>query len=348
MWGAPTDDPAAELVEIDGGLSDPYPVRPVRPLAQLAARIGLWTAVGFGCLGGLVGLVGPPPDEAEPAVDRSTDEALVPAPVAGVAELVVTEWLTATTTDDEVLEELFVEAPSRVGTTRGDLAVEKVTTVGGKRRTDSYWSVTVAADVVETVPAAGDGGAVAGGGDGGGGAAGEDDEAEGEPVASTWYIQVGIVGDVDGGLAALTTPAIMPSLPEVSTGWRPSTERAARPSEGDPLGTTVAGFLDALLAGGGDPSRYVAPGRIVSAAQPALFAELELVDMSVDQLADGETRVLARTLGTTPGGTGLHFSHEIRLVERDGRWEVVGFSGSPTLLVSPPEEAPAPAEDPAS
>jgi hypothetical protein len=330
-WAVPPD-PGAELVDLDGGATEPYAIRPVRPVAQLAARVGLWTAVAFGCVGGLVGLVGPAPEPAAPVVEQGGDEALVPAPVAGVAELVVAEWLTVTSADVERLDGLFVETPSLVGSTRGDLAVQQVTTVAGRQLNERYWSVTVAADVVETPEPEG--------------TADEDDDAgagvpsdEVEPAESTWFVQVGIVGDVSGGLAALTTPSVMPTVPDVSTDWRPSGGRAVRPTEGDPAATTVAGFLDALLANGGDPARYIAPGRTVEAADPAPFTELELAEITVEQLAEGESRVLANVLGTTPGGTDLHFSYELILVERDGRLEVSRFSGAPTVLVAPAEDA---------
>jgi hypothetical protein len=198
----------------------------------------------------------------------------------------------------------------------------------------------VAADVVETPAPEG-----TADGDDAADAGASPDEVE--PVESTWFVQVGIVGDVSGGLAALTTPSVMPTIPEVSTDWRPSGGRAVRPSEGDPVATTVAGFLDALLANGGDPARYIAPGRTVEAADPAPFTELELVEITVEQLADGESRVLANVLGTTPGGTGLHFSYELILVERDGRLEVSRFSGAPTVLVAPAEDASS-SDEPAS
>jgi len=340
-WASAPRDPGTELLDLDGLPTDRYAVRPVRPVAQLAARVGLWTAVGFGCLGGVVGLVGPAPEEAAPVADQGLDEALVPAPVAGIAELVVAEWLTVTSTDVERLDGLFVERPSLVTTTRGDLAVEQVTTVAGRRQDEGYWSVTVAAEVVETpeteVPPEGEDAGVP-----------DPTGDEPEPVQSTWFVQVGIVGDVSGGLAALTTPSVMPSLPEVSTDWKPSAGRAMSPSTGDPVATTVEGFLDALLANGGDPGRYIAPGRTVSAADPAPFTDLELVEITVDDLGNGESRVLARILGTTPGGTGLHFSYELILVERDGRWEVGRYSGAPTLLVAPAEEPTTSTDEPAS
>ena len=321
------------MLGADTGLPVAYGVSPVRPLAQLAARVGLWGAVGIGVVGGLVGILRPPVQQVEAVAEQSHDETAVPAPVAGVAELVVQEWLTVDDDrDDEVFASLFVEPPAAPGASEGDLSVRRVSTVSGQARHEGYWAVTVAADVTETIPLPE-------------GEAG--DEGDGlEHVESTWFVEVAIVGDVDGRLAALTTPAIMPTPPEVVTGWYASSE-APRPAEDGPLTTAVEGFLGALLAGGGDPSRYLAPGGEVSAVTPVPFDEVRLVQMSADVLDDGQTRVLAEIDATTRGGTTTRLTYEILLEEWADRWEITEFSGAPTLLVgeAPPEDTGQSADD---
>ncbi|MDD9350607.1 conjugal transfer protein, partial [Mumia sp.] len=328
-WPDPgTSPPEVEL--LGGGdtvLSTAYGVSPVRPLAQLAARVGLWGAVGIGVVGGLVGILRPPVQQVEAVAEQSDDDTVVPAPVAGVAELVVQEWLTVDDDrEDEVIEALFVEPPDALGASQGNLAVGRVTTVSGEARHEGYWAVTVAAEVTESIPL-----------------------PEGEPgdagdglehVGTTWFVEVAIVGDTDGRLAALTTPAIVPPPPEVVTGWYASTDRP-RPAEEGPLTTAVEGFLGALLAGGGDPSRYLAPGGELSAVSPVPFVEVRLVQMSADDLGDGRTRVLAEIDATTRGGTTTRLTYEIVLEEWADRWEITQFSGAPTLLVGepPPEDA---------
>lgn len=319
----PEPDPLIPEVEVLGGdvRETAYRVTPVRPLSQRAARIALWGAVGIGAVGGVLGVLRPPVQQVEAVVEQSDDDATVPAPVAGMAELVVQEWLTVDAdegdTDDDLLDRLFVEPIDGAGSSRGDLVVDRVTTVSGQARHDGYWAVTVAADVVETVPVPG----------------GEDGEVEQRP--STWFVEVAIVGDAGGGLAALTAPAVVPAPPEVTTGWKPSAERPRSADDG-PLSTTVQGFLDALLAGGGDPSRYMAPGREVSAVSPSPFELVELVELSADELPDGTTRVLAEVVATTPGGTTTGLTYEIVLEEWADRWEVAQFAGAPTLLVGEP------------
>lgn len=320
----PDPEPATvEVVDPATHFPRAYAATPVRPVAQLAARAGLWGAVGIGVAGGLVGLLRPPVQQVEAVVQEPDDAAFVPAPVAGMAELVVQEWLTVPfgREDDDTIDELFVDPPDSSGAADGDLTVERVVTVSGEARHEGYWAVTVAADVVETreLPDDGD----------------DDPSNDFETLGGTWFVEVAIVGDVDGRLAALTTPSVLPAPPDVATGWRPSADRP-RPADDGPLSTTVEGFLLALLAGDGDPSRYLAPGGEVEAVSPAPFDDVRLVEMSADELDGGRTRVLATVVATTPGGTTTELSYEILLEEWADRWEIVQFSGAPTLLVGEP------------
>jgi hypothetical protein len=316
--------PEVEVLGADTGLPTAYGVSPVRPLAQLAARVGLWGAVGIGVVGGLIGILRPPVQQVEAVAEQPDDGTAVPAPVAGVAELVVQEWLTVDDDrDDAVIESLFVEPPDAPAASQGDLSVVRVSTVSGQARHEGYWAVTVAADVSESVPLPE-------------GEAGDDGDGF-ERVATTWFVEVAIVGDVDGRLAALTTPAVVPPPPEVVTGWYASSD-SPRPAEEGPLATAVEGFLGALLAGGGDPSRYLAPGGELSAVTPVPFEEIRLIQMSADDLGDGQTRVLAEIDATTRGGTTTRLTYEIVLEEWTDRWEIIEFSGAPTLLAGEPPE----------
>ncbi|MGH2602068.1 MAG: hypothetical protein ACRDJ9_22110, partial [Dehalococcoidia bacterium] len=74
--------------------SDPRRLIPARPRAQLAARVGLWTLVSLGAVGGVIGLVRPTGQGAAQAT-ATTAPATMPPEVAGFAELAVTTWLEA-------------------------------------------------------------------------------------------------------------------------------------------------------------------------------------------------------------------------------------------------------------
>ncbi len=312
---------------------EPYEARRVRPLVQLGIRVALWGAVALGCIGGLVALLTPRGGSSAPPPPPSADATVLPATVAGEAEIVTRTWLTATEADQDSLAPLFVNPPD-LSSAGGPLAVGNVTAVGGRVLQTNYWSVTVAADVTETVtvvdrnttdPAAGEDGNTAA-------------EAPNHKRRSlTWYVEVPIVGDAKGGLAALTTPAVLPGLPPVSTGWRPSLNAPDAPSADDPTAQTVRGFLTALLTGTGDPERYVAPGVDVTAADPPLFANIDVADMATDQLDDTRYRVLAQVWATTPGGARRRLSYELVVVKRVDRLEITQFSGAPTMVAGSAE-----------
>jgi hypothetical protein len=344
----PSFDP--ELLESTFDLPTAYDARPSRPVLQQAARAGLWGAVAIGCLGGIVGLVGQASPPPAPTAAPVADDSGVPAAVAGVAERAVGAWLSATeTTNAEELAILFIEPPLTRVEERATLVTEDVATVAGQLQMEGYWSVTVAADVVETRPApdadaaATDplGGSSEGVDPGPVADEGTDAGAVGDdgPVRATWYIQVGIVGDVSGGLRALTTPSILPGPPgTLPESWRSSANPLGTASPEDPVTSTIQGFLQALLADGGDPQRYLASGLSIEAASPPMFESVEVTGIAVDTLEDGQTRALAQIEGRTPGGLAITTSYEVILTERTDRLEITGFSGSPTLVVPAAEE----------
>jgi hypothetical protein len=322
----PAFDPAAGVLDVEEPTRH-YAVRPVRPVAQLAARVGLWGAVGFGCLGGFVGLVRPAPAADLPAVVE-TDTAAVPSPVTGVAELVVTRWLTATEEDQDRLDALFVDGVTVDDGGAQGLIVGDVTAVAGRRIEEGYWAVTVAAEVTE--PAAPQ-------------AADTDAAGNAEAPTTTWFVEVGIVGDADGGLAALTTPAVLPAPPTVSDGWQRDDAGAWTPDEDDPVVATIEGFLTALLTGEGDPSRYLAPGGSIVPADPPPFTELVVMQMAaVGNSDDTEVRAWTQVQVTTPGGARRVVAYEVVIARRVDRWEVVELSGVPTRVDRPADTDPAP------
>jgi hypothetical protein len=240
--------------------------------------------------------------------------------------------LTATDEDAERLASLFLEPPSLEGVALGDVRVGEAVAIAGRRMQVGYWAVTVEVDVTEPVPVvtgppdessgpveppSGGGPAPAGGAD---------------QQTTTWYLEVPVVGQADGGLVALTAPAVLPAPPDVETGWRPSFGDANPPAADDPAARTAEGFLEALLAGAGDPDRYVAPGLTVTPADPPPFVDVEVVSLAVDELGEGEFRLLAEVSALTASGARQRFSYELVVVERVDRLEITQFAGAPTRV----------------
>lgn len=311
-----------------------YAVRPVRPLTQLVARVGLWTLVGLGCLGGIVALVRP--SGSDPAAEASMPEETVPAPVVRVAELVVEEWLTATGDDRDRLDALFVDPPSLRDAGEG-VAVERVTSLAGRQVAEGYWAVTVAADVVETPLV---GGPVEGGERGESATATTAPDEEPQPTLSRWYVEVGIVGDVEQGLAALTTPAVMPVPPALPDDTHVLDVAPSDAEPGDPITEVVDGFLRAMLTGDGDPTRYLAPGVSMTPADPPPFVDVRVEQIVSEPLSDDtEIWILAHVVATTPGGVERRFTYDLYAVAAVDRWEIVALSGVPTRTVQPAADA---------
>jgi hypothetical protein len=285
--------------------------------------------VVLGAVGGVVGLVRPPVQQVEAVADGGLEQDSVPAPVAGVAEVVVETWLTADDDDDDedraALDALFLDPPSRDETHLAALSIEDVVTVAGEQRAAGYWAVTVAVDVVEEVAVEGES---------------PEGEQAIEQLRATWYLEVAIVGEVDGRLVALSTPAVVPAPAGAVADWQASIDPPREPGDDDALAETVEGFLAALLAEGGDPSRYLAPGGEIEAIDPAPFVAVDLVAMTAEDYEDGQTRVLADIVVTTRGGTRTRLTYELMLGEWADRWEITRFSGAPSVVV-----APAPADD---
>ncbi len=295
----------------------PYPVRWQHPGAQLAARVALWSAVALGCVSGLVALAR---SASEPTAAPTAAVAdAVPAPVAGTAERAVAAWLTATGDDgQDALAGLFVE-PVRGSRDAATLDIGEVTTVAGTAVGPGYWWVTVAVDVTEPPPSD----TAAGGSDAG-------DALAEDPVTTTWYVQVAVVGDIESRLAVLTTPQVVPVAPALPSEWQ--RVEGASIDQGTGPYDTIEGFLRALLLGDGDPSRYMTAGWSIELPAAPMFADLEITSMSVaSPTGDGPLRVRVDAAVTTAGGSRRDVAYTVEAIEREGRWEVVELPGGPSV-----------------
>lgn len=314
----PTADEAdAELATLlDDYSSRRYRATEVNPWTLTAARVALWGAVALGAVCGVASLFvasgsePPPPAPAAPTFDFQ----MVPAPVAGVAEEIVADWLVATDSDDARVAHRFVERAELPKELPGR-TVRDVTAISGEHIEANYWSVTVAADISQAL------------------------EGEEELREFTWYVEIGIVGDPAKSLAALRTPSVMPLPFGVERGWASTTEGWEAPREDDPLAQTLRGFLAAMLTGEGDPGRYLASGADVPpAARPAPLHELVVDEMAVTELEDGRLQVQVRIMGTTVGDIEQPLAYEVSLRWNKDRYEVVAFWGAATPAGRPDDE----------
>ena len=283
---------------------------PVRPGAQLAARVGLWSLVAVGFLGGVVGLLRP--SQAAPVRVQDTDsqQAEVGPDVAGFAEFAVGEWLEVDADTAGRVDALFLEKPRDPGADTTTRQVRRLAAVRTRRIDASYWAVTVAAEVVEQSRDAG------------------------APPAAPWYVEIGVVLGRDGTLAAAATPAIVAPPPTAPPGVAVEDSWREVPERDDPVAATVGGFLTALLTGTGDVSRYLAPGVVVAPAAPAPFVEVQLEHVGTRDIDDTALRVRVAAIGTTPAGARQATGYELTMAQRAGRWEIRAMSGAPSLTAT--------------
>ncbi len=226
---------------------------------------------------------------------------LVPPPpprpataAAGFAELFVAAFLSGV--GDDVSQFVRDDPPTEVA----PLEVERTATVRATSPAPGRWWVLVAA-VVRDPPPAVDGVSV-----------------PAAPRVEHYGVQV---AEVEGALTAVAWPALLPG-PGPPPRARTFTGPPREPRPEDPLAVTVGGFLSALLTPATDLERWVAPDAAITAVRPAPFAAVALSGLAAVADDAGGQEVLAQVAATRTSGGVQHLQYPLRLVQRDGRWEV--------------------------
>lgn len=275
-------------------------VLPLRTWTQRAARLGLWGLIGVAATGGIAGLVRPAaPEAASTAVQASG----VPAAVTGFAEHALRRWLTATPDGAANLEATYLQSPDIPRAADGAQQVVSVTAVSVRQVDAEYWAVTLAVELDSPDPATG-------------------------TRRDVWYFELGVL-QAGGSYIAAGPPAIVPA--PRATDVPPSPAALPTPEPNDEITASLDGFFRALLAGGGDVSRYLAPGTEISAVSPPPFVESAVTGQSVSELAAGRARARVEVEATTAQGSDWTVAYEVLLALRGGRWEVTALSGAPSL-----------------
>jgi hypothetical protein len=273
---------------------------------QRAARIGLWALVATAGAGGLSTLLRPrPAPTTVPAAVHGAES--LPVAVAGYAELAVRSWLDADEATTEQADALFAIDPDWEATILGRRVTRALSAVAAHEAGPAYWAVTVAAVVDER---------------------GADDQVI---SLGTLFFEVGVAQLDSGSLIAMTEPAMVPGPTPPPTLPRAEGPGPSTPDASDPLTTTVDGFLQALLTGTGDVSRYLAPGALIAPVTPPPFAEVAVDRQAVLVDGAGGASVRAEVTARTAGDGAWSLSYQLELGQRDGRWEVRAISGAPSI-----------------
>lgn len=228
-----------------------------------------------------------------------------PAAVGAFAELFVAAYLEAGEADAGQLAAFTGDVPDLRGQTAAGAQVLNTAVVSIAAQGARYWSVTVAAAVRSTSL----------------------------PAPGVRYLAVGILETTEG-LVAADLPA---EVPGPGRARRPSLSgpTPTAPSDGDPIGQTVAQFLDAYLAGNGSLGRYVTPGADIAPVDPAPYAEVTLDRLAVVRRSERVVEVRSFVRAVEPNGAVRWLRYRIDLESRAGRWEVAGVSGAPHLAAAP-------------
>ena len=141
------------------------------------------------------------------------------------------------------------------------------------------------------------------------------------------------------GPRAVSLPAPVPGLP---TGSKVQTGYDKRVDTNHPMGVSALQFLNAMLAGSGDISRYIAPGTTLRPVDPPVADSVEVTDMkatteappAAETVVDGtQMSVLATARLLQEGGADKFTTSQFALSmeARAGRWEVTDLDAVPSL-----------------
>lgn len=256
-------------------------------------------------------------EEAPAAVTETREVQWDAATLAGErGRELVAAWLAATRSDGTRLSTLYLGTLStlpEVGQEAQDVAVAQVRAAG-----EGLWTVLVGADVEVAQP------------------------TEQDPEASAWvrqFFQVPVaVAETDAGLGVqlLALPAPMPA-PAAAEGL--STTYRDRIATTSPVGESITGFMNALLAGAGDLSRYTTPGTALAAITPTPYdgAEVQSIeaaraDVDVESPEQGARMdVLVDVALVRADGQKTLTSYALQLTARDARWEISAVADTPTI-----------------
>jgi hypothetical protein len=178
--------------------------------------------------------------------------------------------------------------------------------------------------------------------------------------AGTGRISVTVAADVDNARRYFDVP-LQVTADSVTALGLPAPAAAPTRSQGPrlaydedvlrsgPAGQAMSAFLNALLAGQGDISRYTSPGLNVVAVSPAPYARAELqtarsIGTEPAPTKDGSRlQVLATAVLTDAGKRRFLAGYALELTTRGGRWEVSSQQLAPQTV---PDPTPSPGTTP--
>ncbi|MFF1690797.1 conjugal transfer protein [Streptomyces sp. NPDC058254] len=316
-------------------------------VATSVVRRLVWALMIAGPVLGGWALVSQPSADARPAPVVQSSSGDVAGP-GGFAEMYVAAFLRAGEGSQNELAAFYPRAadlelggkPDAVQV--GQIAAVRVKEVASGR----YWSVTVAARVLEPTPK---------------NSAGSGTE---QPLIRLRFFQVPIEADRDSGpLTALALPAEVAAPSGASSKAELAYNTPMPAQASDPAVDTLSAFFAAYLSGSGELGRYISPGTRLSPVRPAPYQSATVTQVAVEtafQDSDGDgqlgapagrerLRLVADVKAARTDVIARPLSYALTLAGRDGRWEVAALDATPqiTLPDLPATRTAAPSNSPA-
>lgn len=261
----------------------------------------LWTGIALAVVLGLVNLAAPLSAGPAPAAAPTSEPPPIPPP-GGCAELVVAAWLAGDV-------DLLSGVP---GVPRGDIEPgrrEAVRTyTASVTPGETGWGFVIGAQVRVR------------------------DEEDQWRDAGVQFFSVTMVPGAGGCQGWV--PAALPAqvAAPVLTGPQPPYP-AFLPPTGTELSETLTAFFAGVLAGEGNPERYVAPGTVIPVLSPPPYQEVTVTELRTTEDApvdrtgtvppDGTVVPLLVTVAT--GSDDLPLVYPVTVGVRGGRWEVIAI-----------------------
>lgn len=275
------------VVAYEGGW---HVVDALRAWKVKVATAGLWILIALAGAGGLRALVWGGSHAAAPASKAAP--AVAPPGIPGFAEMYVAAYLEAGAGQEQTLRPYYPEAVDLHDVTPSGRYASRTAAVASSESAPGYWAVTVGAEVL----VAAQGGYVR---------------------AGTHYYRVGVMS-ATGPLVATSLPSEVPaptptSVPPLGLG------HLSAPA-GDGPATAVRHFLDAYLAGQGDPGPGLTP------VTPPPFTSVALTGIAVSPSDHAGVRVVrAEVAGTDAGGLKAILDYSLQIAARSGGWVVTAL-----------------------
>lgn len=303
----------------------------VNSLGTKALVGGVYALILVGAAGGAVGLLAA---SDEPAPAPAQVEHVETASAEGAAVSYITSWLSATKSDQSLVQEI---TGSRLPAAPQNQVDFSAITVANVEQTDRDDVVAVTVSALVTAPEAKP--------EDDDSESSSDEEAEGTgaddgdqgPAGVThvqhWQVSV---QQKDGQVQVIGFPTPVPApaqLPEPAELDYP--ERIDVYSE---LGKTLEGFAQSYAAGQGDVSRYLSPDSKIRSVSPTPYTRVHLTDLRSDSdpaevPAGDPMRVLvqaeAELESSSDDRQAVSFALTVR--EREGRWEVTAVDPAPAI-----------------